>query len=136
MVESQLLNTATANSINSTITDMANQSTSFRETENAAGCSHTLEFTVLPTSVIDSFVSRNDRFPHSTLDGRGIVVFEVSMGESVDCNATGKVPYCVSSHTIRHNEQVTAATPLVRVVAHSNLQRILIHGAPHPFVRA
>jgi hypothetical protein len=136
MIERKLLDTPAAHAIHATITNMTNQSPSLGKTENAAGRPHTLKLTVLPASIIDSFVGRNDRFPHSTLDGRGIVILEVSVGESIDCNATGEVTYCVSSHSIRHNEQVTAAVPLICVVAHSNLQRILIHGAPHPFVRA
>jgi hypothetical protein len=131
-----LLNTPAANTIDSTIADMTNQSTSFGKTENAAGCPHSLKLTVLPASIIDGFVGRNDRFAHSTFDGEGIVVFEVGVWERINRDATGEVTYSVSSHTICHNEQVTAAVPLVRVVAHSNLQRILIHGAPHPFVRA
>jgi hypothetical protein len=136
MVKCQLLNMAAADSVDTTIANMANQGTSFGETEDTARRSHSFEFTVLPPSVIDGFVCRNDGFSHATFYGCGVVVLEVGMRECVDCDATGQISNCVSAHPISHDKQVATAAPLLCIVAHSNLQRILIHGAPHPFVRA
>jgi hypothetical protein len=136
VVERQLLDPTTANAVHSTIADMANQSPSLGKTENTAGCPHSFKLAILPTSIINGFVGCNNCFPHPTFDSRGFVVLEVGVGERINCNATGEVTYSVTTHAICHNEQVTTTAPLVCVVAHSNLQRILIHGAPHPFVRA
>ena len=130
VVESQLLDAIFADSIDSTVANMAGDSAVRRQHECNACCPHAFEVFVLRTAFMNRSVGIFDRFEQCILRDVSSAL-EKCQRDRVDSDLTREFSDCVTAHSVGDDEEVTVLVPGFVVSTQLYGSRILIVLSAH-----
>ena len=136
MIERQLLESLTSQTVNPAVANMRNHSTNGQQQDRAGRRTHAPKFRIDRPSPMDLSVGllKGPKQSFRGLEFR--IELRKMMRDQFHTQSTRKLPGRMGPHAVGNDEQIPTALPLVRIARFDNRITVLIVRASHPDVGA